>query len=254
MLVSVLASGSKGNCTLVRTKNHRILIDAGMSLKYLEDRLRENEVLLQDINYIFLTHTHIDHVKALNNLVKKYKPTIVISQKMLDDLKFLEKYPCISILENDFVLDDVLIESISTSHDASDSKGYIITENSSSLVIITDTGYLNQKHFSKLKNKSLYVFESNHDIEMLMHGRYPSWLKKRVLSDVGHLSNDSAAFYLSKLIGSDTKKIILAHLSEENNTPELALKNIEEYFSKENIQFSEIIVAKQNEKTEMIEI
>lgn len=254
MVVTVLASGSKGNSTLIKTAEHLILVDAGMNVKYLEEKLREVEVLLQDIDYIFITHTHTDHTSSLNNLVKRFKPTIIMTAKMFEDLKFLKDYEKILILTDDLTFDKVKIESIPTSHDTSDSRGYIITEDDASVVIVTDTGYLNQKHFEKLKNKSLYIFESNHDIEMLMHGKYPKWLKQRVLSDVGHLSNESASYYLSKLIGPNTKKIILAHLSEENNTSEIALESINNYFKTENIEFTNIVTAKQFEITESTKI
>lgn len=254
MEVTVLASGSKGNSTLIKTKKHLILVDAGMNVKYLETKLREVEVLLKDIDFIFITHTHTDHTSALNNLVKKYSPTIIVTEKMYEDLPFLKKYELITILNENLEIDNLKIESIPTSHDTSDSRGYVITEGNSSVVVITDTGYLNQKHFSKLCNKSLYIFESNHDVEMLMHGKYPKWLKQRVVSDVGHLSNQSASYYLSKLIGPNTKKIILAHLSEENNTPEIALENINNYFLQENIEFTNIVTAKQFEITESAKI
>ena len=123
----------------------------------------------------------------------------------------------------------------------------IINEGDSSVVQITDTGYLNQKYFNKLKNKTVYIFESNHNADMLLNGRYPGWLKRRVASDKGHLSNESSAFYLSKIIGSNTKEIILAHLSEENNTPEIALETLQNEFKDHEIEFNNIIIAKQNE-------
>ena len=100
----------------------------------------------------------------------------------------------------------------------------------------------------------MYIMESNHNVEMLLNGRYPKWLKARVNSDVGHLSNESCSFYLSKIIGPDTKKIILAHLSEENNTPELALNTIKKEFAENDIFFENIETAKQNEKTDAVEI
>ena len=98
------------------------------------------------------------------------------------------------------------------------------------------------------------MFESNHDVELLMHGPYPSWLKKRVLSDEGHLSNKSASFYLTKLIGDKTKKIVLIHLSETNNSEEVALDTIHNTFKEYNLDFNDIVCARQNEKTEVIEI
>lgn len=254
MLVSVLASGSKGNSTLITTDRVKILIDAGKNQKYLETALNQINLSLRDIDYILITHTHADHTSALKTIVKSYKPTIVLTELMYQDLDYLKNYENILFLTDNLELEDLVIENIKTSHDTSDSRGYIVTQGNSSVVQITDTGYLNQKYFKKLQNKTIYIFESNHNIEMLMHGRYPKWLKARVSSDVGHLSNESSAFYLTKLIGENTKEIILAHLSEENNTPELALETLNKEFAENNIKFNNIVVAKQEERTDLIEV
>ena len=250
MLVSVLASGSKGNSTLVKTDKLNILIDAGMNLKYLKEKLALVDTKLEDINYIFLTHTHKDHIGALANIVKKYKPILCMGKKMFLDLEYLSEYEDIIILIDDIILEDLKVEIIKTSHDASESLGYIFSNNDSSLVYITDTGYINEKYFDKLKNKNMYVMESNHDVEMLMHGKYPTWLKRRVLSDKGHLSNKSSSFYLSKLIGDSTKYIVLAHLSHENNTEGIALETLYSTLNEYSIEFNNIFIAKQDEKTE----
>ncbi len=254
MLVSVLASGSKGNSTLITTDRVKILIDAGKNQKYLEKELNQINLSLKDIDYILITHTHADHTSSLKTIVKSYKPKIILTELMYQDLDYLKNYENIIFLTDNLELEDLVIENIKTSHDTSDSRGYIITQGNSSVVQITDTGYLNQKYFKKLQNKTIYIFESNHNIEMLMHGRYPKWLKARVSSDVGHLSNESSAFYLTKLIGENTKEIILAHLSEENNTPELALETLNKEFAENNIKFSNIVVAKQEERTDLIEV
>ncbi len=254
MLVSVLASGSKGNSTLITTDRVKILIDAGKNQKYLETALNQINLSLKDIDYILITHTHADHTSALKTIVKSHKPTIVLTELMYQDLDYLKNYENILLLTDNLELEDLVIENIKTSHDTSDSRGYIVTQGNSSVVQITDTGYLNQKYFKKLQNKTIYIFESNHNIEMLMHGRYPKWLKARVSSDVGHLSNESSAFYLTKLIGENTKEIILAHLSEENNTPELALETLNNEFAENNIKFNNIVVAKQEERTDLIEV
>ena len=254
MLVSVLASGSKGNSTLITTARVKILIDAGKNQKYLETALNQINFSLKDIDYILITHTHADHTSALKTIVKSHKPTIVLTELMYQDLDYLKNYENILLLTDNLELEDLVIENIKTSHDTSDSRGYIVTQGNSSVVQITDTGYLNQKYFKKLQNKTIYIFESNHNIEMLMHGRYPKWLKARVSSDVGHLSNESSAFYLTKLIGENTKEIILAHLSEENNTPELALETLNNEFAENNIKFNNIVVAKQEERTDLIEV
>lgn len=254
MLVSVLASGSKGNSTLITTDRVKILIDAGKNQKYLEKELNQINLSLKDIDYILITHTHADHTSSLKTIVKSYKPKIILTELMYQDLDYLKNYENILFLTDNLELEDLVIDNIKTSHDTSDSRGYIITQGNSSVVQITDTGYLNQKYFKKLQNKTIYIFESNHNIEMLMHGRYPKWLKARVSSDVGHLSNESSAFYLTKLIGENTKEIILAHLSEENNTPELALETLNKELAENNIKFSNIVVAKQEERTDLIEV
>lgn len=249
MLVSVLASGSKGNSTLIRTDKLNILIDAGMNLKYLKEQLSYFELLPNDINYIFITHTHKDHVGALETFIKHSDATICLGKKMYEDLEYLKTYDNILILDKMLELEDVLIETIKTSHDASESLGYIFTSNNKSLVYITDTGYINNKYFTKIYNKNMYVMESNHDVEMLMHGAYPPWLQQRVLSDKGHLSNKASSFYLSKLIGDNTNYVVLAHLSHENNTEEIAMKTLNDTLKEYDVQFKNIFIARQNEKT-----
>ena len=129
--------------------------------------------------------------------------------------------------------------------------GYIITEDDKTVVYVTDTGYINSRNLKKLVNKDLYIFESNHDVEMLMNGPYPYILKQRVLSDKGHLSNELSGTYLKELIGNKTKKVVLAHLSETNNTPEIALKTVKEIVDNESV---DIINAFQDEPVEVGEI
>ena len=249
MLVSVLASGSKGNSTLVKTDKLNILIDAGMNFKYIKENLVEFDLTPNDIDYIFLTHTHKDHIGALEVFLKSCNPTLCLGSKMYNDLDYLVGYDNILILDNMLELEDTLVETIKTSHDASESLGYIFSSNNKSLVYITDTGYINSKYFPKLSNKNMYVLESNHDVEMLMHGKYPAWLKSRVLSDKGHLSNKSSSFYLSKFIGNNTNYVVLAHLSHENNTEEIAMSTLKDTLKEYDIEFNNIFIAKQNEKT-----
>lgn len=254
MKVSVLASGSEGNSTYVETDKHRLLIDVGMNTKYLIEKLSSIGVLPESINLILITHVHKDHIGALKTFIKKYRPTICLSHQMFIEIEDLHEYENIIIYDDQLVLDNLTIEIFKTSHDTSDSRGFVLTSSGSSLVYVTDTGYINQKNFRLLQNKNMYVFESNHDPEMLMNGRYPEWLKKRILSSQGHLSNQDASIYLSKLIGQNTKKIILAHLSHDNNTEEKALETLKSVFNEYGIEFENVECARQRENTEVVEI
>lgn len=254
MLVSILASGSKGNCTYVETNDIKLLIDVGMNTKYITERLNELGVQPEEIDAIVMTHTHGDHTVALKVFAKKYTPQIVLTEGMLEDLDFLKDYGNLLVTEGAVVYGQTKIEPFKTSHDSTDPRGYLIEDGESSVVYMTDTGYLNQRYFEKLKNKNVYIIEANHDVEMLINGPYPKETKSRILSDVGHLSNNAAGFYLSKLIGPDTKKVYLAHLSETNNTEEEALKTVRKTLAEYEIDFDDIEVAKQREKTKEIKI
>lgn len=254
MLVSVLASGSEGNSTFIQTKNKKILIDLGMNNKYITTKLAELNVLPSEIDYVFITHTHSDHTGAMKQFFKKNTPIVFLAEEMMEELPFLEDYPNLCFDKGPFNFDSLVVEPFKTSHDAPGSRGYIIKEDDSSFVYVTDTGYINHRLFDKLYNHTIYVFESNHDIELLMHGKYPSWLKARIRGDKGHLSNNQCAFYLSKLIGPDTKEVVLAHLSKENNDPDLAIETVKEGLKENDVEFDKIIVATQKERTDCVVI
>ena len=256
MKTCVLASGSEGNVTYVETEHHKILLDLGTTVKYIRDKLSELSVSINDIDYILITHVHNDHIKALKNFIKKYSPFICISPMMFAEIPDLVDYEKIILYDEQLVLDDVTIDIIKTSHDTSDSRSFILSSNNKSLVYVTDTGYINQKYFDILKNRNVYLFESNHDIEMLLKGPYPKWLKDRVMGPYGHLSNKDSSIYLSKLIGKNTKKIILTHLSQKNNTEKKALETLKETFEEYDISFDKkkISCAKQDERSDFIEL
>lgn len=253
MRVCVLSSGSKGNCTYVETNKHKILIDIGTSCIYVEKTLKKIGILPQEIDMIFITHAHVDHIAGLKVFAKKYHPKVYLTKLILEETKLL--LDNIEYIDDQIKIDDILISAIKTSHDTNDSNGYIIEENGSSFVYITDTGYINEKYFSKLYNKNIYVFESNHDLELLMNNtHYPHHIKIRIMSDKGHLSNKDSSYYLSQFVGPATKQVILAHLSEENNTKELAVSTLQNTLQKRSIKFNDIAVAEQNIQTEIFEI
>lgn len=220
-----------------------------MNFKYISTKLEEIGVDIKDIDTVLITHAHTDHINGLKKLMKDVKPNIYLTNKMMNEIGYeLINY---HLIEKDFNLDELNIEVIKLSHDAEDINGYVLSIDDKSIVYITDTGYINVKNHNRLLNKNLYIMESNHDVNMLMKGKYPYHLKMRILGDKGHLSNKDSASYLSKFIGDNTKHIILAHLSHENNDPDLALNNLKEVLKNNNLN---ILVATQENRTELIEV
>lgn len=252
MKITVLSSGSKGNTTYIETLQSKVLIDAGNCCKYISEKLNNIGIDPKDLDAILITHTHSDHIKGLKVFCNKYNTKVYCSKVMYDDIDYVKNY---EFINTDIInIKDMKIVVIKTSHDASDSNGYIISSENSSIVYITDTGYINRKYFDLLKNHDLYIMESNHDIEMLNNSSYPYELRKRIYGDKGHLSNIDSSKYLSNFIGDKTKYILLAHLSEENNKPIVAYETLVNKLKENNKLVDNIIVCKQNEETELIEL
>jgi len=248
MRIVVLASGSKGNSTYVEYQNTRILLDVGVSCLYITEAFKQYDINPKDIDAIIISHTHSDHIKGLKTFVHQYHPKVYLTDTMAKEIKDLDvEY---EIIEEEFHVKDLVVTSIKTSHDV-ESYGYIV-KGDEELVYLTDSGYIKESYFDLLKNKEYYVFESNHDIETLLNGKYPYILKQRILSDHGHLSNADSAYYLSKLTGNRTKCVCLAHLSEENNTEELAFNTLQSAFKKDKKKLPMVKIAKQNESTELV--
>lgn len=254
MKLSVLASGSKGNCTYIGTDHVNILIDVGMSCLYIERSLKRLEVSPDEIHGILITHTHLDHINGLRVFLKKHPTHLYISKMIYKDLQKIIDITDYTIVDTAFDIDTLHIDIFKTSHDAPDSNGFIISDSASSLAYITDTGYINRKYHQMLTNKDYYIIESNHDIELLMNGSYPYPLKQRILGDIGHLSNKSTAEYLTKFVGPKTKGIILIHLSEENNRKDIAYSTVKNALIKNNQFVENIIISEQTESTELIQI
>lgn len=251
MKVQTIASGSKGNCTIVLCNDTNLIIDMGISYLTLKNSLEENSLSFDNFNGILITHCHKDHTKGLSTLIKKTNIPVYIPEKMYDSIKEYVPYPRCIIIDDEFYINDVKINLLHTSHDAPCSVGFIIRNNDKSLVYITDTGYINRKILNNIVGKDCYIIESNHDEVMLMDGPYPRFLKERVISDKGHLSNITTAKYLKKIVGKNTKNIILAHRSETNNTEEKILEAINNVELDKNIN---IYIARQNEEGSLIEV
>lgn len=252
MKVIVLSSGSKGNTTYIETQTTKILIDIGNTCKYITEKLSTIGVTLGEINAILITHTHTDHIKGLKTFTNNYSAPIYITEKMHTKIPYVKQY---KYIESSLItIRDIKINIIKTSHDAEDSVGYIINNNDKSIVYITDTGYINKKYHPMLSNRDIYIMESNHDVEMLNNGPYPFPLRQRILSDKGHLSNHDSAKYIGDFIGPKTTNIVLAHLSHENNTPELAKETLLAKLQELNMTQIHIDIALQDQETEIIQV
>ena len=253
MKIKVLASGSKGNCTFIECGNVKILIDAGISYLQIKKTLEEDSINIQDIDIVLVTHSHNDHIKGLATLLNKTDITLCTHSTVYEELISKMNIPKFHLIDLEYMIDSIEIEAIPLSHDVP-CYSYKITYDGKSLVYITDTGYLNKKYFSKIKNKDVYIIEANHDETMLMDGPYPFILKQRIISDRGHLSNLTTGRILSKIIGPKTKYIFLAHISEHNNTKELALEQVRRQLQIENIEFNNFIITDQYVSLDMVEI
>lgn len=246
-----LASGSKGNCAIILCGKINLIIDIGISYLALKKNLAEENLDLENFCGILITHSHSDHIKGLSSLIKHTKLKVLIPEEMYKELKEIVPKDRIILIEDKNKIQDVEIDLVHTSHDTACSVGYIITYNNKSLVHITDTGYINRKYLKMIAKKDIYLIESNHDEEMLMNGPYPPFLKQRVISDRGHLSNKTTASYLEQIIGDNTKYILLAHISEKNNTEELAYRTTKEKLTGKKIK---LLIAHQYESSPLIEV
>ena len=241
----VLASGSKGNATLIFNNDTSILIDFGISKKEIEEKLSSIGKNLANLDYFLFTHAHSDHIKS-------YECTPIEKRYALKNIVPLVKDHEL-ICYKEYQLGSFLIMPIKASHDSNPTCGFLLKSDNEELVYLTDTGKISKRTFNLIKNKTYYIIESNHDVEMLLNSNRPAILKSRILSYKGHLSNEDSAFYMSNLIGENTKKIVLAHLSEECNTAEKALDTYHNVFALRKISLDhiEIKCASQHEVVEL---
>lgn len=228
-----LSSGSDGNCQYIETENSKILIDAGFSGKKIETLLASIDVDPSTIDGILVTHEHIDHVLGVGILSRRYNIPIYANNNtwigmspMIKTVKDINTK--VFQTNSNFEIKDIGIHPINVFHDALEPVGYIIYNGQRKLSIITDTGWINDSIRNEIKDSNLYYMESNHDIAMLKEGSYPWVLKKRIMSTHGHLSNDDAGQILADVLCGNGEIVLLAHLSQDNNLPELAYKTVRE--------------------------
>lgn len=230
---SVLASGSSGNAIYVATDNQRILVDAGLSGKAMEGLFKKIDCCPSDLDAILVSHEHSDHIKGVGILARKYNIPIYANEKTWNAMegaigKVSLDQKCIFGMEKTISFGDIDIESFGVSHDAAEPMFYVFHHGGKKLSLITDTGYVSERMKGTIKDSDVYIFESNHDMNMLRMGKYPWNVKRRILSDVGHVSNEDAGLALAEVIGSKKPRVYLAHLSKDNNMKDLARLTVEQ--------------------------
>ena len=240
MKLCVLGSGSGGNATLIRSDSAAVLVDAGFSCREIEKRLKSASFQPDKINAILVTHEHADHIKGAALFSRKYgvpayltEGTAAASNGALDRndlLRFIRP-------EEDFVVGDLGVHPFSIPHDAADPVAYLISNGGRRAMVMTDLGHVTVRAVEKTRMANLVMVESNHDVELLKIGPYPWSLKKRVGGKLGHLSNDDCMELLANAGGARLSTIIFAHLSRQNNNPNLVRLNADAFFGRSNVVF-----------------
>ena len=229
MRICNLSSGSKGNLTYVESGNTKALVDIGLSMKETIKRLNLLGVLPEEINAIFVTHEHIDHIKGISSFSAKYSTPIYVHYKGLDALKNKvgELTNLMAFNDTEFNVGDLGVSPFAVPHDVVRCTGYSFFEGEKKISITTDLGHTTPEILKNLSGSSIVYLEANHDEKTLLNNpKYPNILKRRILGANGHLSNLSAAETIFQLIKDGTKQVVLSHLSEENNSPTLAYDSI----------------------------
>ena len=228
-----IASGSSGNCIYAGSENTHILVDAGISGKRIEEGLNTLDLTGRDLDAILVTHEHADHIQGLGVLARRYQVPLYMTGGTADCLMrsgALGRIPdglIHEVMEDEpFYIKDLTVLPFSIPHDAAQPVGFRIENGTGAVGIATDLGKYTEYIIDNLKGLDAVLIESNHDVNMLEVGRYPYNLKRRILGDRGHLSNENAGRLLCELLHDDMKAVLLGHLSKENNFEELAYETV----------------------------
>ena len=259
MKLCPLCSGSSGNATYIEAGDARLLIDAGLSCKRISELLLKIGVDPRTLSAILITHEHIDHVRGVNVLSKKYDLPVYANADTWSMLKaplrdVAAKNVCVFESDRDFYLAGVRILPFSVPHDAVHCVGFTVSAQGHKVGVCTDLGHVDARILSILSGCDLLLFEANHDVDMLMAGSYPYQLKKRILSGSGHMNNDDCGKALVKLYGTGVKNVILGHLSRENNYPELAMVAVRAALEEAGIGDMQLAIAAREEPTGVFEL
>lgn len=259
-----IASGSSGNCIYVGNQNTNLLIDAGISGKRIAGGLSQIDVNPEKIDALFVTHEHSDHVSGLGVMARRYHIPIYATNETIQSIlsmPSLGKIPgeLFHSVEPDhsFEINDIVVQPFSISHDAVNPVCYTFCSDGHKIGVATDLGKFDDYIIEHLEGSEALLLEANHDVNMLQAGSYPYYLKRRILSDRGHLSNDNSGHLICRLMGEKLKHIFLGHLSKENNYPELAYETVKvemECFDKECRRQIRLNVARRDTPSEYITV
>ena len=244
----VVRSGSSGNCSIVWDKNDIIVIDFGISAIKLSKKINELEIGDRQLS-VFVTHEHTDHSSGLSAASNKLKADIYLREKTALALNTDKYYR----MNGELAIGNFLIESHKIPHDAVDPVGYVIRNKGKKISVFSDMGQFPDHLIEPLSDSDILALESNHDVDMLVNGKYHEKLKKRILGPFGHLSNEQTGEALAKIVSSETK-VILLHISRENNKPDLALSHVKGYLDNRDIRYNSIECALQETGSSVYEL
>lgn len=243
MRFSILASGSTGNAFYIATDTTKLLVDAGLSGKQMDKLFGQINANPDELDGILVTHEHSDHIKGLGIIARKYNLPIYANEKTWNSME-----KGIGKLTNDQkfhfesnhvkTFGDIDVESFSVSHDAVDPMFFTFNHNGQKVALVTDLGYVSERIKKTVEGADAFIFEANHDVSMLQMGGYPWNVKRRILGDYGHVSNEDCGLALSDVITDNTKRVYLAHLSKDNNMKELARMSVDQVLKERGIKMS----------------
>lgn len=228
MQIHILASGSTGNAAFLQFGSTRFLVDAGISARRIERGLAELGLRAADLDGVLITHEHQDHIRGLDVFTRRHQIPVYARAKTWEqiDCRFALPLDCCRSFEGGFDLGMVRVEPFAISHDAADPVGFVFLYGQTRCVMATDLGMITPEVEAALNYANILILESNHDLDMLHRGPYPPYLKQRIRSSKGHLSNHDAGKVLSRLQRSECMQVFLAHLSQQNNHPQLAEQTV----------------------------
>jgi len=246
--VTTLGSGSAGNCALVESPQSRVLIDGGLSARQITLRLGELGVDPSQLDGILITHEHCDHVQGLEVLLKKFDIPVYANSLTAEALgEKIQRRARIFQTGSEFTLKDIVVQTFPVPHDAAEPAGFVLHQGESVLGFCTDLGFATKLVFERLRFAQTILIETNHDEKMLQNDPRRPWsLKQRIMSRHGHLSNAAAASVLEQLLGNGLRRAILAHLSRDCNSPEIATQTVRSQLSRAGDEAVEVICAAQN--------